>query len=174
MQLPRYITSTMSQFFRANTMNQFIVNCGANPGTTEDLREFIMNAKKRSSMKIQSFKRRLFKLDRYLPYLPGELNTRLGEAVLFSTIKKSVPAWKQSFIEANAQTSVTDVNELMKYYESLEDQENARQRRGNNNRQGNNRQGNNRQGNNRRGSNNQGNSRRNRNNNDDQVYCHLH
>ena len=158
----------------ANTMNQFIVNCGANPGTTEDLREFIMNAKKPSSMKIQSFKRRLFELDRYLPYLPGELNTRLGEAVLFSTIKKSVPAWKQSFIEANAQTSVTDVNELMNYYESLEDQENARQRRGNNNRQGNNRQGNNRQGNNRRGSNNQGNSRRNRNNNDDQVYCHLH
>ena len=40
----------------ANTMNQFIVNCRANPGTTEDLREFIMNAEKPSSMKIQSFK----------------------------------------------------------------------------------------------------------------------
>ena len=155
-------------------MNQFIVKCGANPATTEDLREFIMNAKKPSSMKIQSFKHRLFKLDRYLPYRPGELNTHLGEAVLFSAIKKSVPAWKQSFIKANAQTSITDVNELMNYYESLEDQENSRQCRGSNNRQGNNCQGHNHQGNNRRGNNNQGNSRRNQNNNDEQVYCHLH
>ena len=39
-----------------NTMNQFIINCGANPGTTEDLRDFIMNARKPSSMKIQDFK----------------------------------------------------------------------------------------------------------------------
>ena len=151
-----------------NTMNQFIINCGANPGTTEDLRDFIMNARKPSSMKIQAFKRRLYELDRYLPYLPGDLNTRLGQAVLFNTIKKCVPAWKNIFVEANAQTSVTTVNELMNYYESLEDKEETR-----NNRQGKrgNHQGNNQ--NNRRGNHNQDSNRHNS-RNQDQVYCHVH
>ena len=151
-----------------NTMNQFIINCGANPSTTEDLRDFIMNARKPSSMKIQAFKRRLYELDRYLPYLPGDLNTRLGQAVLFNTIKKCVPAWKNIFVEANAQTSVTTVNELMNYYESLEDKEETR-----NNRQGKrgNHQGNNQ--NNRRGNHNQDSNHSN-NRNQDQVYCHVH
>ena len=78
-----------------NTMNQLIINCrGANPGMTEDLRDFIMNTRKPSSMKIQDFKHRLYELDRYLPYLPGDLNTQLGQAVLFNTIKKACPTGK--------------------------------------------------------------------------------
>ena len=151
-------------------MNRFISLCGATSNTAEDLREFLLNVKKPAKMKLQDFKRRIFELDRYLPYLPGPLNDRLGDAVLFSTIKKCVPAWNNQYISANARTSVHNVNELMDYYETLEDQEIAREQASNKkfgNRSRQNRSNHTRQ----QGRNNANNNRSGQRN---QVYCHFH
>jgi hypothetical protein len=52
--------------------------------TAEDLRDFLMNARKPVSMPVQTFKWRLTELNRYLPFLPGPLNEKLGDDTLFS------------------------------------------------------------------------------------------
>ena len=80
-----------------NVMTLFIQKCGATTSTAEDLRDFLMNVRKPSHMKFSDFKTRIIELDYYLPYLPAPLNERIGAATLFSTLKKSVPAWKEKF-----------------------------------------------------------------------------
>lgn len=72
--------ATETRFLSA--MNRFIGLCGAASNTTEYLRAFLMNAKKPAKMKLQDFKSRLFEFNRYLPFLPGPLNEKLGDAVL--------------------------------------------------------------------------------------------
>lgn len=122
-------TPTETRF--RETMNSFISKCGATSNTAEDLREFLMNVKKPSNMKFADFKSRIVELDYYLQYLPGPLNDRLGEAVLFSTLKKSVPSWRQKFINANVRTSVETISDLTDYYESLEEEEERQARQQN-------------------------------------------
>ncbi len=78
--------------FRA-VMLDFLRLMGATDNTAEDLKDFIENARKPQSMSVLDFKMRLFELDRYLPALPPPLNVRLGDAMLFAIIKKSVPTW---------------------------------------------------------------------------------
>jgi hypothetical protein len=129
-----------------NTMNAFISKCGATADAAEDLREFLMNAKKPANMTLQTFKRRITELNRYLPYLPGPLNQRLNDAMIFTTIKKCVPAWQQIYIQSNARAMIGTIDELIDYYEALEDQETKnRERRAQNNRQSTFRRENNRQ-----------------------------
>ena len=113
-----------------NTMNRFMQKCGATNGTAEDLRDYLMNVKKPSNMKFSDFQTRVLELNSYLPYLPPPLNTPLDEDTLFSTFKKSVPAWKKKYIESNARNTIDDTQGLVEYYEGLEDQEDQdRQRR---------------------------------------------
>jgi hypothetical protein len=83
-------------------MLTFIQKCGATSETAEDLRDFIMNAKKPSNLRFEDFKRWLEELDDYLPYLPGPLNQRWGDDQLFVTLKKCVPAWQKKYTDSNA------------------------------------------------------------------------
>ncbi|NIV94233.1 hypothetical protein GWN42_15950, partial [candidate division KSB1 bacterium] len=103
------------------TMLAFIKKCGATNETAEDLRDFIMSAKKPSDMSFENFKQRLEELDDYLPYLPGPLNHRLGDDQLFVTLKKCVPAWQKKYTESNARKNIEDINDLADYYADLED-----------------------------------------------------
>jgi hypothetical protein len=140
-----------------NTMNAFISKCGATADAAEDLREFLMNAKKPANMTLQTFKRRITELNRYLPYLPGPLNQRLDEAMIFTTIKKCVPAWQQIYIKSNARAMIGTIDELIDYYEALKDQETKnRERRAQNNRQNN------------------SNQRQNHRNNNQSTWCDYH
>jgi hypothetical protein len=107
----------------SQVMTRFIQRCGATNITAEDLRKFLMNVKKPLNMKFHDFKARIIELDYYLPYLPGPLNQRIGEASLFSTLKKSVPAWKEKFINAKVRSSVQTISDLTDYYEELEETE---------------------------------------------------
>jgi hypothetical protein len=117
-----------------NTMDTFIRKCGATVDTAEDLRDFLMNARKPVSMPVQTFKRRLTELNRYLPFLPGPLNEKLSDDTLFSTVKRCVPSWHQMYIRSNARAMIGTMDELIDYYEALEEQEsNNRNRRGQNN-----------------------------------------
>ena len=75
-------------------MSSFLQKCGATTETAEDLRDFLMNAKKPPNMNFEDFKQRLEELNDYLPYLPAPLNERLSDDQLFVTLKKSVPAWQ--------------------------------------------------------------------------------
>ena len=77
-------------------------------------------------MDLQTYRRRISELSRYLPYLPGPLNQRLDDATLFSIIKKSAPTWHNIFIETNARANINDLNALMDYYTALEQQEKTR------------------------------------------------
>jgi hypothetical protein len=129
-------------------MNSFISKFGATSNTAEDLREFLMNVKTPSNMKVADFKSRIFKLDYYLQYLGGSLNDRLGDAVLLSTLKKSVPSWRQKFINAYVRTSVKTIADQTNYYVNLEEEEekqahqqNRRHQHQNENRNRNQRQG---------------------------------
>jgi hypothetical protein len=83
------------------TMLTFIQKCGATSETAEDLRDFIMNAKKPSNLCFEDFKQRLEELDDYLPYLPGPLNQHLGDDQLFVTLKKCVPAWQKKYTDSS-------------------------------------------------------------------------
>jgi hypothetical protein len=103
-------------------MLTFIQKCGATSETAEDLRDFIMNAKKPSNLRFEDFKQRLEELDDYLPYLPGPLNQCLGDNQLFVTLKKCVPAWQKKYTDSNARKNI-DVNDLADYYGDLENQE---------------------------------------------------
>jgi hypothetical protein len=104
-------------------MLTFIQKCGATSETAEDLRDFIMNAKKPSNLRFEDFKQRLEELDDYLPYLPGPLNQRLGDDQLFVTLKKCVPAWQKKYTDSNACKNIDNVNDLADYYGNLENQE---------------------------------------------------
>jgi hypothetical protein len=107
------------------TMLTFIQKCGATSEspTAENLRDFIMNAKKPSNLRFEDFKQRLEELDDYLPYLPGPLNQRLGDDQLFVTLKKCVPAWQKKYTDSNARKNIDNVNDLANYYGDLENQE---------------------------------------------------
>jgi hypothetical protein len=154
----------------ANTMNIFIRRCGATADAAEDLREFLMNAKKPASMSLQNFKRRLTELNCYLPYLPGPLNQKLDDYTLFSTLKKCVPAWHQTFIQTNARVMIDTIDELMDYYEALENQEEKnRDRRNQGSRQNSNRRNDNYQGNNRSSNSNQNRNSNNQNRQNNQT-----
>ena len=59
------------------------------------------------------------------------LNERLGDVVLFSALKKCVQAWNSQYISANDRASVHNVNVLMDYYETLENQEIAKEQASN-------------------------------------------
>jgi hypothetical protein len=74
-------------------------------------------------MQLVDFISRIIELDYYLQYLPGPLNDRLGDAVLFPTLKKSLPSWRQRFINANVRSSVETIADLTDYYENLEEEE---------------------------------------------------
>ena len=63
---------TEARFTR--TMTSFLQKCGATTETAEDLRDFLMNAKKPPNMNFEDFKQRLEELNDYLPYLPAPLN----------------------------------------------------------------------------------------------------
>jgi hypothetical protein len=104
-------------------MLTFIQKCGATSETAEDLRDFIMNAKKPSNLRFEDFKQRLEELDDYLPYLPGPLNQHLGDHQLFVTLKKCVPAWQKKYTDSNARKNIENVNDLADYYGDLENQE---------------------------------------------------
>jgi hypothetical protein len=97
-------------------MLTFIQKCGATSETAEDLRDFIMNAKKPSNLCFEE-------LDDYLPYLPGPLNQHLGDDQLFVTLKKCVPAWQKKYTDSNACKNIDNVNDLADYYGDLENQE---------------------------------------------------
>jgi hypothetical protein len=56
------------------TMTSFLQKCGAMTETAEDLRDFIMNAKKPPNMNIEDFKQHIKELNDYLPYLPAPLS----------------------------------------------------------------------------------------------------
>jgi hypothetical protein len=85
-------------------------------------------------MTIQAFKRRLTELNRYLPFLPGPLNEKLGDDTLFSTVKCCVPSWHKTYIRSNARAMIATMDELIDYYEALEEQEsNNRDRQSQNN-----------------------------------------
>jgi hypothetical protein len=115
-------------------MDTFIRKCGATVDTAEDLRDFLMNARKPVSMPVQTFKRRLTELNRYLPFLPGPLNEKLSDDTLFSTVKRCVPSWHQTYIRSNARAMIGTMDELIDYYEALEEQEsNNRDRQSQNN-----------------------------------------
>jgi hypothetical protein len=167
-----------------NTMNAFIRKCGATADAAEDLREFLMNAKKPANMTLQTFKRRITELNRYLPYLPGPLNQRLDDAMIFTTIKKCVPAWQQIYIQSNARAMIGTIDELIDYYEALEDQETKnRERRAQNNRQSTFRRENNHQNasgntevheNNASNRQNNSNERQNHRNNNQSTWCDYH
>jgi hypothetical protein len=117
--------------FKNTTMDTFIRKYGATVDTAEDLRDFLMNARKPVSMTVQAFKQRLTELNRYLPFLPGPLNEKLGGDTLFSTVKRCVPSWHQTYIRSNARAMIATMDELIDYYEALEEQEsNNRDRRG--------------------------------------------
>jgi hypothetical protein len=105
------------------TMLTFIQKCGATSETAEDLRDFIMNAKKPSNLRFEDFKQRLEELNDYLPYLPGPLNQHLGDDQLFVTLKKCVPAWQKKCTDSNARKNIDNVNDLADYYGNLENQE---------------------------------------------------
>jgi hypothetical protein len=64
-------------------MLTFIQKCGATSETAEDLRDFIMNAKKSSNLHFEDFKQRLEELDDYLPYLQ-DLSINVWEMINFS------------------------------------------------------------------------------------------
>jgi hypothetical protein len=105
------------------TMITFIQKCGATSETAEDLRDFIINAKKPSNLRFEDFKQQLEELNDYLPYLPGPLNQHLGEDQLFVTLKKCVPAWQKKYTDSNARKNIDNVNDLADYYGDLENQE---------------------------------------------------
>jgi hypothetical protein len=100
----------------------FIQKCGATSETAEDLRDFIMNAKKPSNLRFEDFKQQLEELNDYLPYLPGPLNQCLGEDQLFVTLKKCVPAWQKKYTDSSARKNIDNVNDLANYYGNLENQ----------------------------------------------------
>jgi hypothetical protein len=57
----------------------------------------------------------------------------LDNTVIFSTLKKSVPAWHQTYIRSNARANIGTIDQLMEYYEALEEQESRnRDRQGQN------------------------------------------
>jgi hypothetical protein len=119
-----------------NTMDTFIRKCGAMVDTAEDLRDFLMNARKPVSMPVQTFKCRLTELNRYLPFLPTPLNEKLSDDTLFSMVKRCVPSWYQTYIQSNARAMIATMDELIDYYEALEEQEsNNRNHQGQNNAQ---------------------------------------
>jgi hypothetical protein len=110
------------------TMTSFLQKCGATTETAEDLRDFLMNAKKPPNMNFEDFKQRIEELNDYLPYLPAPLNERLSDDQLFVTLKKSVPAWQKKYIDSNARRNIDNVNDLADYYNNLETQEKKEQR----------------------------------------------
>ena len=109
------------------TMSSFLQKCRATTKTAEDLRDFLMNAKKPPNMNFEDFKQRLEELNDYLPYLPAPLNERLSDDQLFVMLKKSVPAWQKKYVDSNARRNIANVNDLADYYSNLEMQEKKEQ-----------------------------------------------
>jgi len=110
------------------TMTSFLQKCGATTETAEDLRDFLMNAKKPPNMDFEDFKQRLEELNDYLLYLPAPLNERLSNDQLFVTLKKSVPAWQKKYVDSNARRNIDNISDLADYYANLETQEKKEQR----------------------------------------------
>ena len=46
---------------------------------------------------------------------------------LFVTLKKSVPAWQEKYINSNAHQNIDNMNDLANYYTNLENQEKKEQ-----------------------------------------------
>jgi Retroviral aspartyl protease len=99
-----------------------------------DLREFLLNAKKPSTMDFQTFLRRIKELNRYLPYLPPPMNDVLTDDELFMIVKKAVPSWHKIFITTGQRQHVTTLQELSDYFLGIEEVEkHERSRNGANN-----------------------------------------
>jgi hypothetical protein len=103
------------------TMTSFLQKCGATTKTTEDLWDFLMNAKKPPNMNFEDFKQWIKELNDYLPYLPAPLNERLSDDQLFVTLKKSD-------IDSNTRQNIDNVNDLADYYNNFKTQEKKEQR----------------------------------------------
>jgi hypothetical protein len=55
------------------------------------------------------------------------MNERIAETMIFKILRKSVPAWSESFVQGKLSTSVRTVTQLTEYYEKLEDAEELKQ-----------------------------------------------
>jgi hypothetical protein len=99
----------------------FIINYGTSDKTAKGLQDFLRKAKKPADMKLYDFKTRLHQLNKYLPLLPGPHGHRLDDADMFDTIQECVPDWNNSYIASY--TTTKNINDLLEYYEKLEQQE---------------------------------------------------
>jgi hypothetical protein len=71
----KVMTSFMGKYFSADA--------------AADLREYLKNIKKPSTMDFQKFLRCVKELNRYLPYLPPPMNDTLSDDELFMIVKES-------------------------------------------------------------------------------------
>ena len=72
-------------------------------------------------MSVSDFYNQYMEINSYLPYLPRPLNVSYDKAMVFSHIKKSIPAITKSFKHNHAQSSVTNVQQLVQYYTDLKE-----------------------------------------------------
>jgi RNase H-like domain found in reverse transcriptase/Reverse transcriptase (RNA-dependent DNA polymerase)/Integrase zinc binding domain/Retroviral aspartyl protease len=99
----------------------------------EDLREYLLNIKKPSTMDFQKFIRRVRELNRYLPFLPPPMNDSLDENELFMVMKKAVPSWHKTFITTGQRQHITTLQELTDYFLGIEEVEKRDRNRSNSN-----------------------------------------
>jgi hypothetical protein len=93
-----------------------------------DLRVYLQNIKKPSTMDFQKFLRHVKELNSYLPYLPPPRNDTLSDDELFMIVKKAVPAWYKTFITTGQQQHITTLQELSNYFLGLEEIEQHEQK----------------------------------------------
>jgi hypothetical protein len=74
-------------------------------------------------MALETFSLRIQELNGYLKYLPPPLNDKLTDDKIFDIIQNAVPAWNKKFEEAHLKTQITTIEELVQYYNKLENGE---------------------------------------------------